>query len=65
MKDQETFLELGLVMLIVGLAAAASFWVAGRALGRGRHSRGRAAAPPAAGTVAAIRHQHIGSVAAR
>jgi hypothetical protein len=65
LRDQEALLELGLVLLVAGLAAGASFWLAGRAWGHGWHARRHAAGAPPAGKIAPIRHQHIGSVAAR
>ncbi len=63
--DQETLLELGLVAFAAALAAGVGIRLCGRTSGGVRHGAGRAAGPPARGSVPAHRHQNVGSVSAR
>ncbi len=65
MKDQEFVLEIGFVLAAIGVAAAASVWLLGKAMSAQHHAGRYAEEPPLAGTIDPERHQHISTVAAR
>jgi hypothetical protein len=65
MKDRESWLEVGLVLLIGGVLIGVGVLAFGRASGSMQHTAGHAQEPPGEGEVPANRHQHISTVAAR
>ncbi|MCL4486974.1 MAG: hypothetical protein M1570_02435 [Chloroflexi bacterium] len=63
--DEETFLELGLVVFATGLLTGIATLLYGRAAGTVRHQRGHRQSPPAAGIIPAEQHNNISTTAAR
>ncbi len=64
-RDQETWLEIGLLVLGLGILAGIVVVMYGRARGGTRQGERRAQNPPAAGSLSGERHQNIQTVAAR
>ncbi len=65
LKGREASLEVGLLILAMGIAGAIGFLVAGKGVSsvQGRVRRGEP--HPERGSIKAERHQHISTVAAR
>jgi ABC-type enterobactin transport system permease subunit len=65
MKDRDTVLEVGLLVLLVSLLAGAALALVGRGVGAAGRIRREALPSPDVGSVSAERHQNIGGAAAR
>ncbi len=69
MGDQESLLEIGLLLLGAGILTGIAALIYGRMKGNGRHSERKAGTvrrnPAAAGTMSSDRHRNIQTVAAR
>ncbi len=65
MKHREAVLESGLLLLALGLAAAAGLFLAGKAIGGRQEGRRRGRAAPPVGSIEPERHLHFSTVAAR
>ncbi len=65
LKQQETMLEVGMLLAVAGIALAALLMIFSRTLEAGSRLRKAKELPPEAGEIPAGRHQHIGVVAAR
>ncbi len=63
--DQESLLEIGIVILGAGILTGIVAVLYGRARGNGRHRAHKAQNPPAASNVSGERHRNIQTVAAR
>lgn len=63
--DQETVLELGLVVFATGLVTGLVTLIYGRATGGVKRSRRHHQMPPQPGSVSSERHRNISTVAAR
>jgi hypothetical protein len=65
LKNDEATLEVGMLLLGIGIAVAMIVLVAGRALSFGQGQQRRAEPHPSRGTIKPERHQHVSTVAAR
>ena len=65
MKDRETALEIGLILLAAGLVAAAGVLVFGRASGGAHRGARHHESAPERGSIGAERHQNTSTVSAR
>ncbi|MEO6796688.1 MAG: hypothetical protein ABI401_03550 [Candidatus Dormibacter sp.] len=65
MKDRETVLEVGLLVLLLSLLGGAVLALVGRGVGAAGQTRRRSLPPPSAGTVSHDLHQNVSGAAAR
>ena len=65
MMEHESWLEIGLVVVAIGLVTGLGMWVLANAAGSLRQRQRYDAPPPSAGSVPQERHEHTASVAAR
>jgi hypothetical protein len=65
LKDEESTLEAGLLVVGIIIAVAMAILAVGRTMAWGQGRARRAERGPAVGDIGAERHQHISAVAAR